>query len=178
MKKTILLCLLLLASISACNLEDTAEETAPTPTTSTNNGGSTINGQAARVTNVIDGDTIDVQINGETFRVRYVGVNTPERDEPCYTEAGAANRALVGGQNVILVRDVSETDRFDRLLRYVYVGDIFVNELLVAQGFAEAVLYNPDNREHDNFVQLEQQATQQNLGCHPSGIFNDDSTTR
>ena len=174
MKKTILLCVLLLASMSACNLE----ETAPTSTTSTNNGGSTINGQAARVTNVIDGDTIDVQINGETFRVRYVGVNTPERDEPCYSEASAANRALVGGQNVILVRDVSETDRFDRLLRYVYVGDTFVNEVLVAQGFAEAVLYEPDDREHDNFVQLERQAEQQGLACHPSGIFDDNSSTR
>ena len=174
MKKTILLCMLLLASISACTLDQTGS----TPTTSNNNGGSTINGQAARVTNVIDGDTIDVQINGETFRVRYVGVNTPERAEPCYSDATAANRALVGGQNVILVRDVSETDRYDRLLRYVYVGDTFVNESLVIAGYAEAVLYNPDDREHDNFVLLERQAEQQGLGCHPTGVFDDNSTTR
>ena len=52
-------------------------------------------GETAQVTNVIDGDTIDVLLNGEEVRVRYVGVNTPERDEICYSEAMEANRALV-----------------------------------------------------------------------------------
>ena len=73
-------------------------------------------------------------------------MNTPERDEPCYQEATQANVELVQGKVVRLVKDVSETDGYDRLLRYVYVGDVFVNEELVRLGYAEAVLYRPELR--------------------------------
>lgn len=173
MKKLPVLLIVLLLGISACTLEQVDNGSPITPNT-----GANINGDSARVTRIIDGDTIDVELNGQTFRVRYIGVNTPERDEPCYSDATAANSALVSGQTVTLVRDVSETDRYDRLLRYIYVGDTFVNESLVAQGYAEAVLYEPDDREFEHFAQLERLAAQQNLGCHPTGIFNDGSTTR
>ncbi len=173
MKKLPALLIVLLLGISACTLEQADNGSPITPNT-----GGNISGDNARVTRIIDGDTIDVELNGQTFRVRYIGVNTPESDEPCFSDATAANSALVSGQTVTLVRDVSETDRYDRLLRYVYVGDTFVNESLVAQGYAEAVLYEPDHQEYDHFVQLERQATQQNLGCHPTGIFDDGSTTR
>lgn len=142
------------------------------------NGGNTGSGETGVVVDVIDGDTIDVEINGQEVRVRYVGVNTPERDEPCYVSATSANAALVNGRTVRLVADVSNTDRFGRLLRYVYVGDTFVNEALVRDGFAEAVLYEPDRRHYDNFVRLEQAAAQRNAECHATGIFNDGSTTR
>lgn len=131
-----------------------------------------------QVVNVIDGDTIDVEIGGERYRVRYIGVNTPERDEPCYQAASDANRALVLGQSVKLERDVSATDPYVRLLRYVYVGDTFVNEVLVRDGFAEAVLYPPDDRHYQTFLALERQAAQANRGCHPTGIFDDGSVTR
>lgn len=136
------------------------------------------NGQQARVTRVIDGDTIDVTIDGTGYRVRYIGINTPERDEPCYAEAMAANRALVEGRTVTLVRDQSETDRFGRLLRYIYVGNINVNAQLVAQGWAEAVEYPPDTAQTAFFRELERRARAANLGCHPTGIFNDGSDTR
>jgi len=137
-----------------------------------------IEGESALVTRVIDGDTIDVEINGEQYRVRYVGVNTPERDEPCYSDATDANRALVEGRTVILQVDTSDTDRYDRLLRYIYVDGVFVNQALVEQGFAEAVLYRPDDREHSNFVALEREAAQAGRGCHPTGIFDDDNDER
>lgn len=141
-------------------------------------GGAPSGGDTAAVTRVVDGDTIDVSINGQPFTVRYVGVNTPERDEVCYTEATAANAALVQGQTVRLVKDVSETDRFGRLLRYVYVGSTFVNQTLVQQGWAEAASYPPDTAFIPTFQQLEAQAASANLGCHPTGIFNDGSNTR
>ncbi len=119
-------------------------------------GGAPVNAdEVGRVVNVIDGDTIDVDINGSVERIRYVGVNTPERDEPCYAEAKRANEAMVSGQTVSLVRDVSETDRYDRLLRFVYVGSTFVNAELVRSGWAEAVVYEPDDAHHDEFVSLE-----------------------
>jgi micrococcal nuclease len=97
--------------------------------------------ELATLLRVIDGDTIDVEINGERQRVRYIGMNTPERDEPCYDEATDANIDLIAGKTVLLVKDTSETDRYGRLLRYVYAGDVFFNQALVAEGYAVAVLY-------------------------------------
>jgi len=130
-------------------------------------------GEEAKVLRVIDGDTIDVEINGERQRVRYIGMNTPERNEPCFDEATQANVDLALGKAVHLVSDVSETDRYGRLLRYVYVGDVFVNLELVAQGYAEAVLYRPDDRHYELFSELEAEATQAGLGCHQTGVFDD-----
>jgi endonuclease YncB( thermonuclease family) len=142
---------------------------------STGGGGTTTSpgGSSGTVTNVVDGDTIDVNINGTVYRVRYIGMNTPESDEVCYQEATAANAALVEGKTVTLVKDTSETDRFDRLLRYVYVGDVFVNARLVQDGYAEVVSYPPDTAQFENFKSLEIAATSAGLGCHPTGIFND-----
>jgi len=101
-------------------------------------------GTLAQVTHIVDGDTIDVSIGGVTYRVRYIGINTPEMDEPCGPPAKDANALLVAGKTVRLVKDVSETDRFGRLLRYVYVDDVFVNGELVLHGWADAVRYPPD----------------------------------
>lgn len=141
-------------------------------------GGSRTSAETGRVVRVIDGDTIDVMLHGEEVRVRYVGMNTPERDEPCYADAVAANKALVEGKTVTLVKDTSDTDRYDRLLRYIYVGSTFVNRELVIQGYAEAVLYQPDDQYFDDFSSLERQAARANRGCHPTGIFDDGSDTR
>jgi endonuclease YncB( thermonuclease family) len=150
---------------------------APTPTIAPVSGGPT--GDLARVTYVVDGDTIEVEMNGSTFRVRYIGVNTPETDEACYAEASAANAALVDGQNVILVRDVSETDRFNRLLRYIYLTDgTSVNERLVREGWAEAVEYRPDTRFTAQYREIEIEAAANGRGCHPTGIFDDGTLTR
>ena len=135
-------------------------------------------GESARVTSVIDGDTIDVRIGEIGYRVRYIGVNTPERDETCYSEASDANAALVSGQTLTLVKDTSETDQFGRLLRFVYVGSTFVNASLVRDGWAESVEYPPDTARASEFRGLEADAAAANRGCHPTGIFNDGSTTR
>lgn len=127
--------------------------------------------EVATVVAVIDGDTIDVDLGGRTYRVRYIGINTPEYDEACYGEAASANAALVEGQTVTMYRDVSETDRYGRLLRYVYVGDTFVNAVLVAEGWAEAVEYPPDVSYADYFERLEDAARAAGLGCWPTGVF-------
>jgi len=136
------------------------------------------NEQIGVVTRVIDGDTIDIDIGSKVHRVRYIGMNTPERDEPCFDEATEANIDLVAGKTVKLVKDVSETDRYGRLLRYVYVGDVFVNHALVAEGYAEAVLYRPDEKHYELFSQSEAEAAQSALGCHESGIFDDGDAWR
>ena len=100
--------------------------------------------QQARVVNVVDGDTIDVLIDGQEFRLRYIGMDTPERREPGYVEATAANVALVSGKSVMLEKDISETDRFGRLLRYVYVDGEMVNARLVEEGYAVPATFPPD----------------------------------
>jgi micrococcal nuclease len=105
-------------------------------------------------------------------------MNTPERDQPCYQQASDANAALVSGQTVTLVKDTSNTDKYGRLLRYVYVGSLFVNAELVREGWAENAVYPPDTEFKDTFYQLEQAAKAAKLGCHPSGIFDDGSDTR
>lgn len=141
-------------------------------------GGNNPPGETARVINIIDGDTIDVDMNGVTYRVRYVGINTPERDEVCYGEATGANAALVGGRTITMVRDESNTDRYGRLLRYIYADGIFVNAQMVAEGWAEAVEYQPDDAQTAYLRQLEVEARNGSRGCHPTGIFDDRSNVR
>ncbi len=95
---------------------------------------------SAVVAGVIDGDTITVLLRGLTFTVRYIGIDTPETNiqppEPWGPEATARNREFVSGERALLVGDpeVGNTDRYNRLLRYVIVGDLFVNAALVREG--------------------------------------------
>jgi len=131
--------------------------------------GNEVSGETAVVTQIIDGDTIDVEINGETYRVRYIGMDTPERDEPLFMEAAEANARLVANQTVILVKDVSETDRYGRLLRYVYLEDgTFVNGELVRKGYAQASTYPPDVAFQDTFTDLQRTAVNAGIGLWAS----------
>ncbi|MFH1484555.1 MAG: thermonuclease family protein [Chloroflexota bacterium] len=112
----------------------------------------------AKVSRVVDGDTIVIQ-GGQ--RVRYIGIDAPEaRGEPQAfgQQATEVNRSLVEGKLVRLEKDVSETDKYGRLLRYVYVNGTFVNAELVQRGYARAVSYPPDVRYQDYFRALEREA--------------------
>ncbi len=114
--------------------------------------------ETAKVTRVIDGDTVTIEGN---YRVRYIGIDTPEvypKAEEYGIEAWEANRRLVEGKEVRLERDATETDKYGRLLRYVYVGDVFVNAELVRQGLAEAKSYPPDTKYQDYLEKLEAEA--------------------
>jgi micrococcal nuclease len=111
-----------------------------------------------RVTQVIDGDTIVIE--GD-YRVRYIGIDAPEvypQSEAYGIEAWEANCRLVEGEKVRLERDVSDTDQYGRLLRYVYVDSIFVNAELVREGLARARAYPPDTKYQDYLEEMEQQA--------------------
>jgi micrococcal nuclease len=111
------------------------------------------------VARVVDGDTIVVGIGGPRgTKVRLIGIDTPERNECFYHAATERMRALVEGKRVRLVRDVSETDRYGRLLRYVYVGKVFVNAVMVSEGFASAATYPPDVSHALELVKLERAA--------------------
>jgi micrococcal nuclease len=119
------------------------------------------------VTRVIDGDTIEIE-GGQ--HVRYIGINTPETVDPrkpveCYgVEASNRNKQLVEGKLVRLEKDVSETDQYGRLLRYVYVDNVFVNLILVQEGFAYSSAYPPDVKYQGEFTDAERMARENNKG--------------
>jgi len=125
--------------------------------------------QTGRVVDVVDGDTIKVLLDedGKTYSVRYIGMDTPENTgqvEYFGPEATAKNSELVYGKTVILIKDVSETDQFGRLLRYVIADDVFVNYELVAQGYANTASYPPDIACIPTFQDAERQALASKLG--------------
>jgi micrococcal nuclease len=119
------------------------------------------------ITRVIDGDTIEIE-GGQ--RVRYIGVDTPETVDPrkpvqCFgVEASNRNKALVEGKQVRLEKDVSETDKYGRLLRYVYVDKVFVNLVLVQEGYAYSSTYPPDVKYQDQFIEAQRLAREQKKG--------------
>jgi micrococcal nuclease len=120
---------------------------------------------------VVDGDTIHVDIASQDFTVRYIGMNAPETVDPnkpveCYgPEASTRNKQLVTGQTVELEKDISETDQYGRLLRFVWLPDSshpgqgeMVDALLVEEGYARLDTFPPDVRYEALFAQLQQQA--------------------
>ena len=103
--------------------------------------------EIAYVEKVIDGDSILVKMNNTLYEVRYIGINTPEFDSPQEAAAEHAtdiNRELVQGKNIWMIKDERERDKYQRLLRFVFVGDIFVNYELIHLGVADVKDYPPD----------------------------------
>jgi len=124
-----------------------------------------------KVLRVIDGDTIDTDIG----KIRYIGVDTPETVDPrrqvgCFgKEASNENKRLIEGKEILVEKDVSETDKYGRFLRYVYLklddGELlFVNDYLIRQGFALTVTYPPDVKYIDQFTQAQNQARENQRG--------------
>lgn len=94
---------------------------------------------------VVDGDTAEVTVGGQALTVRYVGIDTPERGEPGYKAAATANQTLLGSGNLWLASDKTDKDRYGRLLRFIYTdAGVFVNEQMIAQGWAQPLEFKPD----------------------------------
>lgn len=87
-----------------------------------------------KVIKVIDGDTLTLE---NQKKVRLSGINTPETGECYYEEAKKRLTDLVLGKEIFLERDITDIDKYDRLLRYVYVENISVNFLLVEESYAK-----------------------------------------
>lgn len=114
------------------------------------------------VTSVIDGDTVYID-TGE--KVRLICIDTPEKNEEGYVEAREYLEDLILGKKVELVKDVSEVDRYNRLLRYIYLENgAFVNELIVREGLGEAYPYKPDTALCSTIQSAEDYAKENNLG--------------
>ncbi len=118
-------------------------------------------GSGILVKEVVDGDTI-VLSNGS--RVRLIGINTPEHGMYFFEEASEVLETIVLGREVVLEKDISDKDKYGRLLRYVYAGDLFVNLEMVKRGFANAYTYPPDVKYNEEFLEAERYARENNLG--------------
>ena len=102
--------------------------------------------------NVIDGDTFEYyDKDSNTIKtIRLLCVDTPEEGEEGYEEAKNFLESLILGEQVILEKDMSETDKYGRLLRYVYLQDgTFVNELIIKNGYGEILRIEPGTSKCD-----------------------------
>ncbi len=115
-----------------------------------------------KVSYVIDGDTIDIE---NDTRIRLIGINSPERGECFYSESRAYMKELLSDEDIRIEKDISGSDRYDRLLRYVYVpsndpqdDDVFVNEKMIREGYAKVLAIAPDNRYRDLLSSAEEEA--------------------
>jgi endonuclease YncB( thermonuclease family) len=134
--------------------------------------------EIAFVPRIIDGDTIEVEIVDPTTRtlgkpqsLRYVGMDTPETVDPkkpveCFGhEASARNQQLVAGDYVILQKDVSDRDKYGRLLRFVFLLDgTFVDLELVREGYARVLTIPPDVEYASDFAAAAASAQSAKLG--------------
>ncbi|MDP3998349.1 MAG: thermonuclease family protein [bacterium] len=156
---------------AAPNLKESVEEETslipPSPTSTETSSFLSAQRQKAKVIRVVDGDTVEL---ADGRRVRYIGIDTPETVDPRKTvqcfggEASNKNKELVEGKMVELEKDISEIDKYGRLLRYIYVDGLFVNDYLVRQGFAHASSYPPDIKYQDQLRQAEQEARDSGRG--------------
>jgi micrococcal nuclease len=154
--------------LAGCQLGPTPTNTVPIESPALSPKGDT---RTAIVTAITDGDTVHVLIDGQEFRIRYIGIDAPEiahdnnPGEPLGQEATQANADLVDGATVILERDTSDTDQFGRLLRYVWLHSAtnpmewtMVNHELALQGMADVKSYPPDTFWQGYLQQAEDEA--------------------
>ncbi len=118
-------------------------------------GYSTVTKDNSFVTRVIDGDTIVIE-GGQ--RIRLLNIDTRERGENCYNEAKERLEELILLKNITIERDKENKDRYDRLLRYVYIGDEMINIQLVREGLAIVYIIEPNEKYRDKFVEAERTA--------------------
>jgi len=127
--------------------------------------------RSAKVIRVLDGDTIEIE-GGE--RVRYLGINAPESGQPFSTEATRENERLVAGRVVNLEFDVQTQDRYQRLLAYVWVGNMLVNKEIVKNGYAVSETIQPNVKYQDLILEAQQEAREHCRGLW-AGLCSQDS---
>ncbi len=131
------------------------------------------------VTKVVDGDTIDVNIDGTVERIRLIGIDTPEIVDPrkpveCFgLEASNKAKAVLTGQQVRLEKDNSQANRdvYNRLLRYVFLADgINFNKMMIEQGYAYEYTYDLPYKYQTEFKQAQKYAQDNKLGLWQDNV--------
>jgi len=130
-------------------------------------------GFVVTILTVIDGDTVDIEIDGRTERVRLIGVNTPETKHPtkpieCFgLEASAyMTQLLPKGTDVRIVRDTEARDRYGRMLLYLYRNsdNLFINLDLISRGYGTPMSIEPNTFHRNDFVHAAALAEATNVG--------------
>lgn len=133
--------------------------------------------EVVKVTRIIDGDTFVTSLG----TVRLIGVNTPEitqgKNEPYGEEARAFVEQSLKGQTVYMFLDVGSTDKYGRLLRYVFVDPEapMFNETLISEGYANVMSIPPNVAYAESFLHLERAARHNNRGLWKSAKPGDSS---
>ena len=110
---------------------------------------------------IIDGDTLIISTS-ETIRL--IGIDSPERGKPYSKIAAEALESFVASKCLRLEKAITETDKYNRELRYVYADNLFVNEALVSNGLAKTLSIEPNTRYKEQFEKAEAYAKNNNLG--------------
>ena len=116
---------------------------------------------------IIDGDTFTLT-NGDT--VRLIGIDAPELSQPGGVLSREYLAHLLLGKPITLEKGYEDRDKYNRLLRFVYTGNLCINEEMIRQGYAEA-RYLPENPIRDYYVQLEIQAEAARAGLWSDNVF-------
>ena len=128
---------------------------------SCSSGATTKNEVLITILKVVDGDTVDIDIKGDTERVRLIGVNTPETKHPtkpieCFGPEASAHltQLLPKGTHVRIERDIEARDRYGRMLLYLYreSDNLFINLDLVSHGYGTPMSIEPNTFHRNDFV--------------------------
>lgn len=176
----LLAALFALAGCGAASDPDTASSSTSESTTTTSpepgTDPPTTAADGARVVEVVDGDTIRIELDGEQERVRLIGINAPERGE-CLADAATDRlQELVGGRDVDLLVDRTDRDQYGRLLRHVEVEGLDVGAELVRDGFALARDYPPDTERSDEYGAAQRAAEDAGVGMWATDACGSAST--
>ena len=124
-----------------------------------------------KVKRIVDGDTVELEKNGKTYKVRLIGVNTPESvhlDKAKNTKEGKIasefTKNKLTGKTVDIEFDVSPTDKYGRYLAYLYVDGYSYNEMLLEEGMAEVMMYAPNVKYKELYKQIEKRAKDKKIG--------------
>ena len=113
-------------------------------------------------TRIIDGDTIEVA--GDE-KVRLLGIDTPEKGQYFYKEAKERLEEIIGGREILLEPDETDRDKYDRLLRYIFINRTeLVNAMLVEEGLARVYIIPPDRKYEEGLAEAEAVARSRDLG--------------
>ena len=154
--------LIVLVSLACSGVDSSPSDPVSTPVIPPGNGPTQPdNLETVTIAKVVDGDTVELT---DGRRVRYIGMNTPERDQPYYKDASDANRQLVNGKSVQLELDVEPIDKYGRTLGYIWVDGTMANLEIVRRGFANAFTVPPNVRYEEEIRNAERDARQAERG--------------
>lgn len=134
------------------------------------------------VVEVIDGDTLSIDYNGKTEKIRLIGVNCPESVhptkgvEPFGKEASNFTKSSLEGKKISFELDVEERDQYGRILAYVYLDFKMFNKTLLEEGYAQVMTVQPNSKYADEYVEIQKSAREQNKGLWALDYYNKENT--